>query len=133
MYSSEKGSIKQVICIRRDLKMGLGKTIAQGAHSSMLFLASRVKGEAENTQSIEISDLQLRWLVGGMKKICLAVDGLEELKMIATSALVRALEVNVLVDAGRTRFAGIPTITAVAIGPNESAQIDEVTGHLKLL
>ena len=38
----ERRLTKQVIVIRRDLKMRRGKEIAQGAHASMLWLADRV-------------------------------------------------------------------------------------------
>jgi PTH2 family peptidyl-tRNA hydrolase len=37
------------------------------------------------------------------------------------------------VDAGLTEFNGVPTKTCIAIGPNWSDEIDEITGHLKLL
>lgn len=37
-----------------------------------------------------------------------------------------------ITDVGRTEFNGVPTITALAIGPNKSEDIDKITGHLKL-
>ena len=36
--------VKQVIIIRRDLKMRRGKEIAQGSHASIAFLLEKIKG-----------------------------------------------------------------------------------------
>jgi len=41
---AEQRPTKQVIVIRRDLKMRRGKEIAQGAHASTAWLAERVLG-----------------------------------------------------------------------------------------
>ncbi|MFC1681606.1 peptidyl-tRNA hydrolase [Pseudomonadota bacterium] len=35
-------------------------------------------------------------------------------------------------DSGRTEFGGVPTLTACAIGPDDSDKIDAVTKDLKL-
>lgn len=35
-------------------------------------------------------------------------------------------------DSGKTEFDGVPTHTAIAIGPNQVEQIDAITGGLKL-
>ena len=45
------GSIKQVILIRKDLKMRRGKEIAQGSHASMEFLVSRIRQQPERETS----------------------------------------------------------------------------------
>lgn len=46
--------IKQVICIRRDLKMRRGKEIAQGSHGAMAFITRRLQKqyEAENPKIV---------------------------------------------------------------------------------
>ena len=36
-------------------------------------------------------------------------------------------------DAGLTEFGGVPTYTALAIGPDEEAKLDELTKDLQLL
>jgi PTH2 family peptidyl-tRNA hydrolase len=42
------------------------------------------------------------------------------------------LEVNLITDSGRTEFHGVPTMTAVALGPDYDEKIDPVTGGLEL-
>ena len=114
--------MKQVIVIRKDLKMRRGKEIAQGAHASMKFL---LNGDFTR------ADLNT-WLHGGQTKICLSVDSEKELLELFDKAKEAGLIVNKVTDAGRTEFNGVPTDTCIAIGPNNSEDIDKITKHLKL-
>jgi peptidyl-tRNA hydrolase, PTH2 family len=41
--------------------------------------------------------------------------------------------VQLVVDAGKTEFHGVPTPTCCAVGPDYPERIDPITGHLKLL
>jgi PTH2 family peptidyl-tRNA hydrolase len=42
------------------------------------------------------------------------------------------MECHLVQDAGLTEFGGVPTYTAVAIGPDYDDRIDPVTGDLEL-
>jgi PTH2 family peptidyl-tRNA hydrolase len=114
--------MKQVIVIRKDLKMRRGKEIAQGSHAAMSFL---LKGQSSEEDIIE-------WLNGGQTKICLIVNSEDELLELDRKATEKELVSNIITDAGRTEFNGVPTKTCLAIGPNKREDIDEITGHLKL-
>lgn len=121
---------KQVIVIRKDLKMRRGKEIAQGSHASLgaVFLMD----EKLNSFSKEIRDAYDEWRNGQFSKICLQVNSEEELLEIFQSALSQKLPVKLITDSGRTEFNGVPTKTCLAIGPAPSNLIDKVTGDLKL-
>ncbi len=124
--------IKQVLVIRRDLRMRQGKAVAQGAHAAMLFLIDRLRvrpGEGPE----RFSEAESEWLEGSMGKICVRVESEEELLKIMEDAREAGLTVHAVTDSGRTEFGGVPTLTCCAIGPNEAERIDVVTGHLKLL
>ena len=127
------GALKQVILIRRDLKMRRGKEIAQGSHASMEFLVSRLRRQlASGAAVIELRDSERAWLAAGMGKVCLQVGSEEELLDRHRKAIDLGLSSHLIRDSGRTEFGGIPTLTACAIGPDDSDRIDEVTGDLKL-
>lgn len=127
--------MKQVIVMRTDLNMRKGKMIAQGAHAALGCLVG---------EDISVERLSLRsgmmampqavndWLWGGMKKICVRADSEEELLEIHAEAKRCGLPSFLVTDAGHTEFNG-PTNTCIAIGPAEDAEVDLVTGHLKLL
>jgi len=121
---------KQVIVIRKDLKMRRGKEIAQGSHSSMAFLTRQLQSSKKNT--IHLSKEAQVWIENGFTKVCLKVNSEEELLDVYQRAKESGLETHLVTDSGKTEFNGVPTKTAVAIGPNESSKIDKITGDLEL-
>ncbi len=121
--------VKQVIVIRRDLRMRRGKEIAQGSHAAMAFLAARLTDirDAAST-GIDLRPDARSWLTGVQAKVVLQAPDLETLLKVELAARERGLEVHVITDLGLTEFARTPTITALAIGPNRSDDIDAITG-----
>ncbi len=117
--------MKQVILMRKDLKMRRGKEIAQGSHASMAFLIS---GHYKFHHAAEFHE----WMIGGQTKICLQIHSEEELMELYQKAIDSKLEAHFITDAGRTEFNGVPTKTCLAIGPNKSVDIDKITKHLNL-
>lgn len=130
---------KQVIVMRKDLNMRKGKMCAQAAHASMAFLTRNLFRERTREYPgigyfhISLSEAATAWIEGRFTKICVSVDSERELLDIHTNALEAGLNSQLIVDAGLTEFGGVPTRTCLAIGPDWSDKIDEVTGHLPLL
>ena len=125
--------IKQVILIRKDLKMRRGKEIAQGSHASMEFINARIRPDlAQHTITLNLSDIERQWIVSGMAKICLQVQSEQELLQYYHASCDAGLVCHIIRDSGRTEFNGVPTYTACAIGPDNGDRIDAVTGELKL-
>jgi PTH2 family peptidyl-tRNA hydrolase len=123
---------KQVLVLRKDLNMRKGKMVAQGAHASMraiLQLAHRVG----NDLIIPMDARTEPWLCGRFKKICVSVSSEAELLAVHEKAQAAGLVTALIQDAGLTEFGGVPTFTAVAVGPDEEAKVDAVTGGLPLL
>jgi PTH2 family peptidyl-tRNA hydrolase len=125
-------SVKQVIVMRHDLGMRRGKQIAQGAHAAMAFLCGRlaVRGALALT---DFSPAEQAWLTGSFAKVCCRVDSEAELLDIYDQARAAGLEAHLITDSGKTEFHGVPTRTCLAIGPDDAARIDAVTGRLALL
>jgi PTH2 family peptidyl-tRNA hydrolase len=122
---------KQVIILRKDLNMRKGKLVAQGAHASMGAILSLCKQDG-NKLILEMDDRTEPWLTGRFKKICVYVNSEEELLQIYNTALTNGLVCSIIKDSGLTEFHGVPTLTAVAVGPDKEDRIDEVTKHLPL-
>jgi len=129
--------IKQVIILRKDLKMRKGKMVAQGAHASMAvllkegFIEEWERGERQ--YRIRLSKEMEAWIIGIFTKICVSCDSEEELLSLHKQAEDAGLVCSLIQDAGLTEFDGVPTYTAVAIGPANSEDIDKITGELSLL
>ena len=112
--------MKQIILVRKDLKMSSGKTASQCAHAST---ESALKSDPEKVK---------QWRKGGMKKVILKVENEDELMKYKQLAAKANLKVVVIRDAGRTEIEP-GTVTTVAIGPDKEEKIDKITGKLKML
>jgi len=111
---------KQVILLRKDLKMPLGKACSQVAHASV--------DAVLNSPKEKVSE----WRAQGMKKIVLEVKDEKEMLEYQQMAKKEKLVASLITDAGMTVVAP-GTKTCLAIGPDEEAKIDKVTGKLKIL
>jgi PTH2 family peptidyl-tRNA hydrolase len=115
------GKLKQIIVLRTDLKMRRGKEIAQGSHASMGgYLAHRR------------NPFMRMWLEGAFAKIAVGIDSEAELLALRDKAKKAGVPHYLIQDQGRTEFKGVPTYTALSVGPAEPDDIKELTGHLKL-
>jgi len=130
---------KQVIVVRKDLNMRKGKMVAQGAHASMAAILDQMSlrhdptGIQEKSLVLEIGTPLESWINGLFTKVCVSVDSESELIEIYEKAKATGLIASIITDEGLTEFNGVPTKTCIAIGPNWLEEVNEITGHLKLL
>ena len=133
--------VKQVICMRSDLKMRRGKECAQSAHASMKVLLDMMVmsyGDDEDlkdmkfTLTVPFQGPVWEWLEGSFTKVCVSVESEQELHDLYQQAKKANIPCAMIVDAGKTEFGGVPTKTCIAIGPWHSEEINKITGHLKL-
>jgi peptidyl-tRNA hydrolase, PTH2 family len=131
---------KQVIIIRKDLKMRKGKMCSQAAHASMKAILDLMNKYYDSKYKQHLYQLTFGedsvlndWLNGIFTKITVGVESLEELNKIYEAAALNGWPCAIIEDVGLTEFGGVPTITAAAIGPYQNEEIDKLTNHLKLL
>jgi peptidyl-tRNA hydrolase, PTH2 family len=124
---------KQVIVVRKDLKMRRGKEIAQGSHGAVAFLSNKLRA-AKRTEDggyvVYLTPPEEEWIQTIFKKICLGVGSEAELLAIHEAAKAAGLTSHLITDAGLTEFNGVPTNTVVCIGPDEEDKINAITGKL---
>ncbi|MCC6098840.1 MAG: aminoacyl-tRNA hydrolase [Olsenella sp.] len=137
---------KQMIVMRRDLKMRKGKIAAQSGHAcveaTLMALAREGRlGEVrvspdegwvylddDGRKPTALSD----WFEAGVAKVCVYVDSEEELLDIARQGRERGFAVALVRDAGLTEFHGEPTYTCLAFEPLHAEDVDPITGRLPL-
>lgn len=112
--------LKQVIVVPGDVKMSPGKLAAQVAHASC--------GVCIISSKRHLID---EWYKQGMTKIVLQIPTTKELLELEDK-LGFNFHKYLVKDAGNTELEP-GTITALAIGPANSAELDKLTGHLRLL
>lgn len=113
--------MKQVIVMRTDLGMSVGKMVSQGCHAA-----------EEGAINSYVNAFFKSWIVSGRKKVVLKVSSEKELQDLTNKAVSAKLRISIVNDAGRTELEP-GTWTCIAIGPAEDAEIDKITGHLELL
>ncbi len=111
---------KQVIIVRKDLKLSRGKLAVQVAHASL---------EAFQKANKIVKE---KWAREGAKKVVLKANDLNQLLYVYRKIKDMDFPCSLVKDAGLTE---IPpgTVTAVGIGPWEEKEINKITGKLKML
>ena len=137
---------KQMIVMRRDLKMRKGKIAAQAGHACVeaVLMALAREGrlgevrvtpdqswiylEDEGAPATPLSD----WFDAGVAKVCVYVDSEEELLALHRRAQEAGVLSSLICDAGMTEFHGEATYTCLALEPLPRDRADELKGNLPL-
>ena len=125
--------VKQVIVVRKDLNMRKGKLAAQVAHAAMKFLTDNNESERGDEMIIHLSQDEATWLSGSFTKIVVSVDSEDALRDLIMRAKLSDIDVYPIIDAGKTEFNGVPTLTCAAFGPCRSDELNKITGGLPLI
>lgn len=115
--------IKQIIILRKDLDLGAGKAVAQGAHASLMSYFEAEKKDKKVARE---------WLDTGEKKIVLKVDSEESLRKFHDAFKYKQIPCALVTDAGLTQLPP-GTVTALGVGPWHSKELNPLTSMLKLL
>jgi len=136
-------NIKQVIVVRKDLKMRKGKMVSQGAHAAMKVFFDRMERQwvthPQDSQDeclewvVNFTEEMVKWKEGTFTKICVGVDSEQELLDVYKKAKEMDIPCSLIEDRGFTEFKGERTLTCCAIGPDLNEKIDTITGKLQLL
>lgn len=135
---------KQMIVMRRDLKMRKGKIAAQAGHACVnAVLAALSRENLLDKVQIDADGITLtgvaeplspvcQWFLNGEAKICVYVDSEEALLEIDRKAKEAGILSALIQDAGHTEFHGQPTYTCLAFEPQLPEKVDPITGELPL-
>ncbi len=136
--------IKQVIVVRKDLRMGKGKIGAQCAHASgkvffdKMIISAVYEGPDGRTTSQNIissfTEEMLTWLKDiPFTKIVVGCDSLDEILLVEQECRVKDIPYALITDNGVTEFHGQDTITCIAVGPAKEEDLNPITGKFSLL
>lgn len=129
---------KQLIIVRKDLKMKPGKFAGQIAHASLgslLSMFDTYKNRYDGTMyqvKFDKGSVLDEWLNGIFTKVVLSVDSEEELLRLQDRLIGSGIPSALITDAGHTVFDGVPTVTCLGVGPYMAEDLDKLFGHLKL-
>lgn len=126
---------KQVLVLRTDLNMRKGKMVAQGGHAVQLAAYPSPTDEdvARGFMIVPLTEHNTPWLRYNFKKICCAAKNEAHLLSLYERAKALGIPCSLVTDSGLTEFKGVPTNTAIAVGPAHEDIVDLVTLGLPLL
>ena len=129
-------NVKQVIIVRTDLDMPIGRIPSQVAHAAIKIFTDRMEihedGNTDEPYFAKISGVtseMKEWLTESFTKVVLKVHSQEELLTIKSDAELLGLPNAIISDGvkGKTEY------TALAIGPAFNDKLDPLVKGLKLL
>lgn len=126
---------KQLILVRKDLKMQQGKLAAQVAHASLMsFLNACSKKQNKRVTSYEVFafSCEEEWLNNASTKVVLAVKNENQLLKYQKIAEENAIPNALITDLGRTCFNNQETVTCLGIGPFDNETLDTLFKRLQL-
>lgn len=138
VHEAPEPDYRQMLVVRKDLKMRTGKAIAQGSHAAMGGVTRgpgahiRETPQGQRELVVPLDDDLYAWLTGRFKKVCVYVTSEAELLALHEKAVAAGMRACLIQDAGLTEFKGVPTYTVLSLGPHPKARLDPLTGHLPL-
>lgn len=118
--------IKQVIVVRRDLKMSRGELAAQVAHASMKVLLDRMIQHAGVSWKCSFTPAMVRWINGTFTKVVLGCNSVDNLIDLQYKAVEASIPNALVIEKGLVT-------TCLALGPDFTSNINKLTKKYKLL
>lgn len=131
--------VKQVIVVRRDLRLRRAALAAVVAKAAAQFFLYNDESDSSDRIELHLSKIESEWITnGGPKFVILGVSSASALDRIAFKADVEGISsysvtARVSTDDGGKSDNDEEEMVAVALGPDECEVIDRITGKLKLL
>ena len=120
---------KQVILVRRDLHMRRASLAALIADASTKFFVDNDESERFDKLSVNLTQEETEWIASGSSRIVLGVSSESDLRGLHFKAEMAGLQCYPVFGTEEDS----QEFYCVAIGPNSSDKIDEITKNLSLL
>lgn len=127
--------LKQVILIRRDLRLKRAELAALASKASTKFLLDNDISDRGDVLKVELTKQEAEWLSGSATRIILGVPSESSLKDVMLRAELLGLACYSVSESKPEEddSENFEEMLCAAIGPDESERIDEITGNLKLI
>lgn len=127
-----KSDIKQVILLRRDLRLRRAEAAALAAKASTAFMLDMDESETSSQIQVRLSGTDAEWLLGSATRIVLGISSEDALRKILLKAEINGISTYEIVGSSSGKENEGIQLIAAALGPDESDKLDLITGNLKL-
>ena len=127
-----KRELKQVILLRRDMKLRRAEAAALASKASMSFILESDMSERSSNVQVDISGIEAEWMLGSAKRIVLGVSSEDTMKKLLLKAEVQGVSTYEIIGSSSGKADEGSQIIAASLGPDEDDKLDIITGNLKL-
>jgi len=123
-------NIKQVIVVRKDLKLRKSKLASLAAHAAMQFILDNNESDRPDELQVKLSQQEVQWIKGTFDKDVLGIDSHDALSDMVLKAELNGVNVYSIFDKSKKPDEG-PQLVCAAFGPDEEDQLAQIIGGLK--
>ncbi len=123
-------NIKQVIVVRKDLKLRKSKLASLAAHAAMQFILDNNESDRPDELQVKLSQQEAQWIKGTFDKDVLGIDSHDALSDMVLKAELNGVNVYSIFDKSKKPDEG-PQLVCAAFGPDEEDQLAQIIGSLK--
>jgi PTH2 family peptidyl-tRNA hydrolase len=123
-------NVKQVIVVRKDLKLRKGKLASLAAHAAMQFILDNNESDRPDELQVKLSQQEVHWIQGSFDKDVLGIDSHDALSDMVLKAELNGVNVYSIFDKSKKPDEG-PQLVCAAFGPDEEDQLAQIIGNLK--
>ena len=127
-----KSHIKQVILLRRDIRLRRAEAAALAAKASMSFISEGNESDRSDVVQIELSGIEAEWLLGNSTRIVLGVSSEDAIRKLLLKAEIQGISTYEILGSTSGKIDEGMQIIAASLGPDEGDKLDAITGNLKL-
>lgn len=123
---------KQIILLRRDLKLRRAEAAALASKASMAFIIEYDVSDRSDSVQIKLTGIEAEWILNSATRIILGVQTEDALKKILLKAELQGIPTYEINGPSSGKFDEGIQLIAASLGPDESEKLDIITGNLKL-
>lgn len=127
-----KSDLKQVILLRRDMKLRRSEAAALASKASMAFILEGDESDQHGHIKVNLTGLEAEWALGAGTRIILGVSSEDAIKKLLLKADIQGISTYEIEGVLSEKNDEEKQILAASLGPDESDKLDLITGNLKL-
>lgn len=127
-----KRELKQVILLRRDMRLRRAEAAALSSKASMAFIVEGDESDQSGTVKVTLSGIEAEWMLGTSTRIILGVTSEDAMRKLLLKAELQGVSTYEITGSSSGKVDEGVQLIAAALGPDDSDKLDLITGNLKL-
>lgn len=127
-----KRQTKQVILLRRDMRLRRAEAAALASKASMAFVLECDESDQGGCVKINLTGIEAEWILGSSTRIILGVSSEDALRKLLLKAEMLGISTYEVTGSSSGKPDEGIQLIAAALGPDEEDKLDLLTRNLKL-